>query len=71
MKKKPKKFYSQLELKMFKDKNVNKLKPIKGKKDKKDKNSNYNYEQDIPFIKSDTLKTDSTLYDLISKKNMI
>lgn len=56
---------------MFKDKNVNKLKPIKGKKDKKDKNSNYNYEQDIPFIKSDTLKADSTLYDLVSKINMI
>ena len=73
-KKRPKKFYSQVELKMFKDKNLNKLKPIKEKKHFSSKKNNYRNSKghlESPFDRTDTWKTDSTLFHLVNEIDKI
>ena len=72
-KKKINKFYSQIEINMFNDKNLKKLKPIKEKTVKSDLgskkvntfNANNNYE--FAFVKSDSSKFDSTLLNIVSE----
>ena len=69
----PSKFQSQIELKMFNDKSLNKLKPIRGKSindnlgDNKVGTFTNNNNDDFPFLKSDTFKTDSTLLNIVSE----
>ena len=67
--KKAKKFRSEIELKMMSDKNLKKLKPIKKSCFSMNKNYNLNNnDNDIcPFVRSDTSKTDSTLFHLVSE----
>lgn len=71
------KFHSEIELKMFNDKNLNKLKAIKGKNtidkigDKKVDTFTNNHNEIFPFVKSDTSETDSTLLNIVSEnKNL-
>lgn len=71
------KFHSEIELKMFNDKNLNKLKPIKGKNtvdkigDKKVSTFTNNDNEYFPFVKSDISETDSTLLNIVSEiKNL-
>lgn len=72
-KRKIKKFYSRIEINMFNDKNLKKLKPIRekilkselGSKKVNTFNANYNYE--FPFVRSDNSKIDSTLLDIVSE----
>ena len=71
----PLKFQSQIELKMFNDKSLNKLEPIRGKstidkiRDKKLGTFTDNLNENFPFLKSDTSKTDSTLLNIVSEIN--
>ena len=68
-KKKLKKFNSEIELKMKSDKNLSKLKPIKKSCfNMKKNNFNLNNDNDnfCPFIRSDSSKTDSTLFHIVS-----
>lgn len=68
VKKKPTKFCSQLELKMYKDKKINKIKPIKSFKSRK--NSIYHsFNNLLDLEKSNTLKSDSTLVQLVNEIN--
>ena len=73
----PLKFQSQIELKMFNDKSLNKLKPIRGKsindnlEDNRVDTFTINHNEYFPFLKSDTSKTDSTLFNIVSEiKNL-
>ena len=73
----PLKFQSQIELKMFNDKSLNKLKPIRGKsindnlEDNRVDTFTNNHNEYFPFLKSDTSKTDSTLFNIVSEiKNL-
>ena len=71
-KQKTKKFYSQIELNMFNDKNLKKLKPIREKTisnlgSKKVNTFNANFIYEFPFVKSDNSKIDSTLLDIVSE----
>jgi hypothetical protein len=71
-KRKKKKFCSQIEINMFNDKYLKRIKPIKERTMKSDLgskkvntfNSNHNFE--FGFIKSDDSKTNSTLLDIVS-----
>ena len=67
--KKAKKFRSEIELKMMSDKNLKKLKPIKKSCFSMNKNYNINNNNNdvCPFVRSDTSKTDSTLFHLVSE----
>ena len=61
-KKIPKKFCSQMELNMFKDKTLNKLQPIKWKTEKENYiNTDYTYKH------KNSSESDSTLFNLISE----
>lgn len=73
----PLKYQSQIELKMLSDKSLNKLKPIKGKRtidkigDKKVGTFTNDHNEYFPFLKSDTSKSDSTLFNIVSEfKNL-
>ena len=72
-KKKAKKFCSQIELKMFNDKSLYKLKPIKEKivkvhKNIKEQNFNNNrINTDFSFVNIDTSHSDSTLLNIVSE----
>ena len=69
----PLKFQSQIELKMFNDKSLNKLGPIRGKSisgnlgDNKVDTIINNHNDNSPFLKSDTFNTDSTLLNIVSE----
>ena len=69
----PLKFQSQIELKMFNDKSLNKLKPIRGKNNNDNLGDNKvdtflnNHYDNSPFLKSDTSNTDSTLLNIVSE----
>ena len=65
--KKSKKFMSQMELKMISDKDVSKLKPIK----KNNYTLNNNPIINNSFIRSDSSKTNSTLFHLVSAINKV
>ena len=71
--KRKKKFYSQIEINMFNDQNIKKLKPIKEKTMKSDLESkkvntfNANHNNGFDFVKSDNSKFDSTLLDIVSE----
>lgn len=73
----PLNFQSQTELKMFNDKSLNKLKPIRGKNtidklgDKKMGTFTNSHNEYFPFLKSDTSKTDSTLLNIVSEINYL
>ena len=73
--KKAKKFRSQMELKMISDKNLSKLKPIKKRANKsnfnKNKNQISNNNNVCSFIRNDSSKTDSTLFNLVSEISKI
>ena len=72
-KKKAKKFCSQIELKMFNDKSLFKLKPIKEKivkvhKNIKEQNFNNNRNNtDFSFVNIDTSHSDSALLNIVSE----
>lgn len=72
-KRKIKKFYSQIEINMFNDKNLKKLKPIREKTIKSDLRSkivytfNAKHNYDFSFVKSDSSKVDSTLLEIVSE----
>ena len=68
-KKKREKYCSQLELKVYKDKEINKLQPIKEKSKKYVNKNNKTYKRDsYSFIQNDvTSNNDSTLFNLISE----
>lgn len=68
--KRPKKFCSQMELKMFNDKNLNKLKPIKVRKHFSSKKQNIRINE-ANVHRTDTWKTDSTLFHLVKEINNI
>ena len=64
--KKLSKFNSEIELKMKSDKNLRKLKPIK--KSRFTMNNNYNDNGNFcTFVRSESSKTDSTLFHLVSE----
>ena len=73
-KRKKKKFCSKIEINMFNDKYLKRIKPIQEKIMKSDFgskkvntfNSNHNFEFDFDFVKSDDSKTNSTLLDIVS-----
>ena len=72
-KRKKKKFCSQIEINMFNDKYLKRIKPIKERTMKSDLGSkkvntfNANYNLEFPFVKSDDSKTNSTLLDIVSE----
>jgi hypothetical protein len=72
-KRKKKKFYSQIEINMFNDKFLKRIKPIPEKTMKSDYGNkkvntfNSNHKCEFTFVKSDDSKTNSTLLDIVSE----